>query len=425
MSIGMLALVGVQTTMRLNSDLAKQRTEATRIASEEIESLRSFARMGANDIGVGNAYDSIANRTVENYVPPDNIGNTSYRVVRTVTDLAGSNGPDMTPGTNQKVVTVQVQWVDRAEREQTATLDSVIVGSAPTLSAMLVVPARESATSRRKGRHATIPDGAEPVVVDGKETGDSRFVPPGASGVAWYFNNLSGVMRVCNVDGESCVLATLVTGSVRYHLADDVTDPVLDAADAEHPKGPSRNLAPGSSAMELVSPVGAGTTASCFSRTLTAEELLAGPSVVYYCAVFPADTSGWGGQINPRPVEANGNLLALTGLATTYRTCRYTTDLPTAEIDETPSITEADPHAQYVRNADHPRHYCLERPRNPSEAGLACTGKRVTGNLINQNFLVIRGFRTCPTELNDDGSTNGQGLDPLVLANTRQHQPAP
>jgi type II secretory pathway pseudopilin PulG len=120
MSIGMLALVGVQTTMRLNSDLAKQRTEATRIASEEIETLRSFARMGANDPGLGNAYDTIATRTVENYTPPDNIGNTSYRVVRTVTDLAGSNGPNMTPGTNQKVVTVRVEWMDRAEREQRA-----------------------------------------------------------------------------------------------------------------------------------------------------------------------------------------------------------------------------------------------------------------------------------------------------------------
>ena len=47
MSIGMLALVGVQSTMRLNSDLAKQRTEATRIASEEIERMRSFISLGA------------------------------------------------------------------------------------------------------------------------------------------------------------------------------------------------------------------------------------------------------------------------------------------------------------------------------------------------------------------------------------------
>ena len=46
-------------------------------------------------------------------------------------------------------------------------------------------------------------------------------------------------------------------------------------------------------------------------------------------------------------------------------------------------------------------------------------------NLINQNFLVIKGHQSCPTERNDDGTLNGQGLDPLILANTRQHQPTP
>ena len=61
--------------------------------------------------------------------------------------------------------------------------------------------------------------------------------------------------------------------------------------------------------------------------------------------------------------------------------------------------------------------YCLERPRNPTEGGLTCTGKRVKTNLINQNFLVIPGNRSCPT---DEGGTN-----PLVNGNTRQHQPSP
>jgi Tfp pilus assembly protein PilV len=37
MAFGMLAEVGVQTTLRLNADVAKQRSEATRIAQETLE----------------------------------------------------------------------------------------------------------------------------------------------------------------------------------------------------------------------------------------------------------------------------------------------------------------------------------------------------------------------------------------------------
>jgi hypothetical protein len=402
MSIGMLALVGVQSTMRLNSDLAKQRTEATRIASEEIELVRSFTSMGVVNAQPGVSYDEIVDRVVESYQPPDGIGNTTYRVVRNVTDL---------PGSAQKVVSVQVQWVDRTNQQQTVTLDSAISGAAPTLGAMLMVPHRESASSRNQGRHISIPEGA----VDLGD-GYSRFQPPGSTGVGWYFNNLSGVLRVCAADVSdytTCSLATLVSGTVQFHLAE--TQPT--AANAEDPQGPVFALAQGPGAMAMVDPVGSDLSTRCFSVTLSTR-------VLFYCAVITSDVAGWGGQINPVPVDSAGEALPFGVLASSYKSCRYTTDLPTSENTSTVAI-EADPAAQFTRNADHPRKYCLERPRNTNEAGLACTGNRVKVNLINQNFLVIRGDQTCPTELNDDGTPNGTGRDPLVLANTRQHQPAP
>ena len=84
MSIGMLALVGVQSAMRLNSDLAKQRTEATRIASEEIERVRNFISVAAVPGSPGVSYDEIADRTLDGYQPPGGIGNTTYEVRRTV-----------------------------------------------------------------------------------------------------------------------------------------------------------------------------------------------------------------------------------------------------------------------------------------------------------------------------------------------------
>ena len=185
MSIGMLALVGVQSTMRMNSDLAKQRTEATRIASEEIEQLRSFVSLAAVAGQPGVSYDEIAARVVEGYQSPGGIGNTTYRVDRKVTANTDSA---------QKIISVQVQWKDRTNQLQTVTLDSSIGATDPALSAVLTVPHRESATSQRSGRHISIPPGAVPV--DGDPL-TSRFAPPGGSGIGWYFNNLTGVMRVC------------------------------------------------------------------------------------------------------------------------------------------------------------------------------------------------------------------------------------
>ncbi len=398
MSIGMLALVGVQSTMRLNSDLAKQRTEATRIASEEIERLRSYTTMAAVPGQPGVSYDEIVSRVVEGYQPPDGVGNTSYRVVRNVNN---------DPNSAQKVVSVEVVWTDRTNRRQTVTLDSAISATAPTLGALLVVPHRDSPISRNNGRHASIPEAAVPVEGDPSQ---SRFSPPGGGGIGWYFNNLSGLMRVCAAgitDYSTCPVATLVSGTVQFHIADNQPS----GRDAERPAGPVMPLATAPGALDLVTAVGADTTASCYSQVVEQR-------VVYFCAVSTNDPLGWGGQLNL--VLANGTFSALES---DYKSCRYTSDLPTVE-DDAPATT-ADPYAEYTLNADHPRKYCLERPRNANEAGAACTGKRVKLNLINQNFLVIKGSQSCPTELNDNGTPNGQGSDPLILANTRQHQPWP
>ena len=45
LSFGMLAIAGFQVTLTRNSDLAKQRTEATRLAQQKVESLRSYGQV--------------------------------------------------------------------------------------------------------------------------------------------------------------------------------------------------------------------------------------------------------------------------------------------------------------------------------------------------------------------------------------------
>ena len=275
MAFGMLSLIGVQATMRLNSDLAKQRSEATRIATEEIELLRRFTSIApvANQPGI--SYEEIGNRTVDAYQPPGAIGNTTYSVVRRVSTVVEPK---------QKIVWVEVQWRDRTGTDQTVTMDSVISATDPALSGLLSVPARPSATNQRNGRHNNIP----PAAVD-QGNGTSRFVPPGAVGVVWYFNNLTGSLSVCGANG--CVVAIPLIGRVEFQ------------------SGYERNLATGQP-LTLTRPFLTDlSTANCHAPSTSP----AAGAVEYNCDLQPV--SGAGGKLD---VQLEG------GLPVGFKVCRYT-----------------------------------------------------------------------------------------------------
>ena len=180
MAFGMLALVGVQATMRLNSDVAKQRGEATRIATEEIERLRGFETIAvvANEAAYA-SYDGMASATPA-YAAAGGFGNTSYTITRTVVTAAGLP---------HKSIAVRVSWTDRSNQPQSVTLETAISGTNPALAGLLAVLPIASATNQRSGRHASIP----PVAVD---LGDRRsaFKPFDAGAVAWIFDNVSGLI---------------------------------------------------------------------------------------------------------------------------------------------------------------------------------------------------------------------------------------
>ena len=400
MAFGMLSLVGVQATLRQNSDVSKQRAEATRIATEEIESLRLFKTLRPVNGQPGQSWDEITPRTV--VVQPGNTGNTTFTMVRTV-----NNGTaDMVAGANHKVVHVKVEWRDRTYVLQTVEIDSVVVGVDPVLSSLLAVAVLPSASNQRNGRHVTIPVDA---IHLGNSDGRSAFKPSAAGNVAWLFNNTNGMItsRCSGVTAAqaaitSAVIAAatcaqingrLISGLVQFDLR-LLTDGALDASAAQSPAGP---VLPLSASAPLyfdpahVSYVGQTAPAECVSRP--------GPggafAAAYYCLVF-ADASGWGGRLD----VALADPLPDGSAAIDYRVCRYTTSAQ-----------------YYATNSDHPRTYCIER------LGIAnnttpCYGRKVAVNLTNQNFLVIRNTQSCPTDVAADPA-NGD----FVNSNTLQHQP--
>jgi hypothetical protein len=209
MAFGMMAIVGLQSTLRLNSDVAKQRSEAVRIAEEAIEDWRAFSAMPTT-AGL-KAYDDITLGALDDIAVVG--ANANYTLKRTVG-----------PGQGWKSIQVEVVWEDRVGERQSVVLSSVIAGVDPALSGTLSVIPGGVSVRQPLGRSAGIP----PAAVD-LGGGKSAYRPPGApQATVWVFDNLTGVITsVCNFPGEDLSLLVpaencieqpswLISGFVRF-----------------------------------------------------------------------------------------------------------------------------------------------------------------------------------------------------------------
>lgn len=455
MAFGMLAVVGVQVTLRANADIAKQRSEATRIAEANIEMLRSFVGMSSIYTTAGQpiGWDDITTMPA----PVNVVGeNATYTVTRTANVISPS----------ETDVVVAVTWQDRNQANQQVTLSSVLAGAEPALSGVLSVPPIRTAANSRSQRHPTIPVRAGML-----GNGESAFKPAEAGTVAWTFNNTTGVItRVCTVNGTSTSttlvaadLATancaktnaqLLSGVVRFNLRggteivhgnsvikpipagtvawvignstsqvlrtcqvsaskstsdlddDDVKpshctaigaginvspfDPTagsisLVAADSENPVWPQLPL---SVSLALTS-TGHSQADQCVTNGPAQSVAAASdPSgVEYYCIVYPNAQGTWSGASSIAPgafSDAGAATWAIGSSSSKYKVCRYT---PSSAASQT--------------NVNHPAAYT-----------------DVLGNLVNQNFLVIVGNQTCPTDTPADPASGN-----MVNSNTMQQQP--
>jgi Tfp pilus assembly protein PilV len=181
MAFGILGVMGMQLTLRSNADMAKQRSQATRIAQEQLEQWRSFSVLEpATD---PNAYEFRTTPLARTVNPLDR--STSYQVTGLVTE---------TGNLSHKTLLVEVTWVDRNNETQKVSLASVIGRVHPELAASMVVKSSGTPTANPFGRHRSIPMAA-------RDFGDgaSGFMPPQSLGgtVAWLFDNVSGLIELC------------------------------------------------------------------------------------------------------------------------------------------------------------------------------------------------------------------------------------
>jgi Tfp pilus assembly protein PilV len=395
MAFGMMAIVGLQTTLRQNSDIAKQRSEAVRFAEEAIEQWRAYSTLGAYDaITIGEDTD-----------PPVSGMNATYTLKRTVA-----------PGQGWKSIAVQVSWVDRAGQIQSVTLNSIIAAADPALSGILTMaPGSGLPVMPPLGRNPGIPAGATPM-----GGGRSIFMPSPGSGALWVFDDLTGVIvGVCNTvltgqdqateaDTQNCVAGTTgfglpLSGYVRFATGSMQPTHV----DAEFPPSTALNL---NVVLTLTSTGHPSPDHVCYTNAPTSTPTTR-RSVRYYCAIlFNANAVPvWSGISTLTPLaflspstDVPWQLAddAADARASRYRVCRYTPATSDAEL---------------IPNQWHPRTYTNVTP---------------TEQLTNQNFLVIRAGTdpgdgtgtafTCPTDVPADPAAGD-----FVNSNTLPHQPPP
>lgn len=401
LSLGMLTVVRFQTQLRLNSDVARQRSEAVRIAQQEMENLRSFSVMAAT-AGARSFTDITSGATTLDDIAEQAGSNTRYTVTRSVAD-------DKLP--HAKSASLSVAWDDRSGSAQKVVLETVIAAIDPAYSGALGIAPHNAPFKGAFARSAHIP-----LLAKDLGDGSSVFKPVSSGGVAFVFDNRSGlVTRRCTDVAATSSTASLVqadllgcdssvgqllSGRVRFTAASP-PDPA-QANDMPpafgvflSPSGGSYALAPQCSteAQKTVR-----VTTDSGTRTLTVASSATPASLglaswqetgerfaAYHCVVYPLANGQWSGRTTLVP---SGWSIGST--SNDWRVCRFSADL--------------DGSGAVDANAEHPSSY------NAVDAPLA-----------NQNFLVVKGNEACPAgaALKLEG---GAG-DVFVNLGTLQHQP--
>jgi Tfp pilus assembly protein PilV len=437
LAFGMLAIGSFQVTLSRNADIAKQRSEATRLAQRQIDMLRSFGQRGADGTPGGTQLtyvEDVVTPTPAYYDVTGSTTNTSFRVTTTVTPTVITATPPT--GDRYRWVHVQVAWADRTGTAQQVVLSTSISDGDPADLGVLGVGRGRSSTLRPKNRNINIPYPA--VTLSGGQR--SAFIPPPGNIIFAFDNTTGDVVQRCTglssltegIDlaaaGATCVDVNgyLLSGYVRFKTsgaapnASNIDDP-SDLTDTTLPLM-ATNLVPVPAVNPLIidaaSTGNAPTAYECYSqRQLTVRNnstqqelnIAEGASVptgysasgaprfiAYTCIITPTDHDSntatralWSGEVrlNPNTDSAAGTPWTIGTGSGQYKVCRFSSDYNRNTT---------------LSNHEHPRYY-----------------REVTGAVDNQNYLVINGGDSCPPDVASNPLA-GDYLD----TNTAGHQPS-
>ena len=384
LSLGTIATVQLEGALRQHADLARQRTEATRLGDKELESLRAYSVVDAAS-GVA-SYAGIVEAVAVVDSSSGYASNTSYRVVRHVDDGAV---------TGAKATSISVEWTDRNGAPQAVRLDSVIARIDPAYSGALAIaaPTRLGAF----GRSSAIPLAAKPL-----GDGRSAWKPAAADSVALVFDDSTGqivsrctgivaAMRdIVAADLAACTAGTwlLLSGTVRFTAA--APPLAAPASGAPMPFAVSVALTgtgyptPPQCSVDAMETVRYTSNGSVHLEAVPIGALPASLGVAtwddigdrfasYRCVVAPRADGRWSGRVTLVPMG-----WTIGDDSAGRRVCRFASD--------------RDGSGAIDANIEHPADYV-----------------DVNGPLAEQNFLVIAGNQTCPASPSDSVIDAGLG----------------
>lgn len=289
LSLGALALVGVQGSLRAQAEGSRQLSAAVRLAQEALEEARTLAAVApqpeASGPGAALADQPLA-RTTEPITLHSPSDPTAYRLTRRVDPLQAASGD---------AVRIRVEWTDRAAQPQHVDLFSVVARVSPDLAATLAVaPLDGQVLLRPLGRHAGIPPSARPL-----SRGRSSFRPPGApASEVWVFDHQTGQARLCQT-GIHNPMQALSEGDL--HCGNDQALTVSGYLSLDLPT----SLQPAALSMQVVLLQSAPEVAvrACHLGPLIADRL---PHRAFHCAVplHSAQPQTWSGRLQIGPVAA-------------------------------------------------------------------------------------------------------------------------
>jgi Tfp pilus assembly protein PilV len=361
LSVSVLGAHRLQSALRLTTDIAKQRSEAVRLAQQDMELSRSLSDNPGSLVNRQQAVEA---------------QNARYTLQRQVSDV---NGLVLKPAS------VQAQWTDRTGETQQVRLVSAVNGMSSIYSAALTLLPNDLTVGRPVDRHDQVPRGA-------KDLGDGRSVlkPDEHGRIAWVLDNATGeVLTRCTVASNvathqltmahlsECdrIRGSLLSGHVRF-APGDITD-VRRANDAALPFDVSLVLRGASNGQP-----------TCGSQPMmTAQVTRAGRTSTQTVAIGSTLAS-----LGASAVQDTGeHFVAFTCLVVD---ARWSGRLVFAPQGWSLGITARD--RKVCRVGETPADY-----------------REVQGALRQQNFLVIRGDLPCP----DDATHN------VTSAGGAQHQP--
>jgi len=399
MAFGILAVAGFQANLSYNSDVAKQRSEAVRLAEQKMEELRGFQQVasdGKTAADVGNIFDfttDVVSNTAGENVSSTYTNATNATFMRRWT--VGGVGTDP-----QKWITVTVDWTDRNGNTQQVLLRSVIANADPVEIGTLATGPGGTRARQPRNRSLDIPYPATDL-----GNGTSGFTPGGVAGMFFVFNNSTGevvsrcVGSLADPNAATCTNygtpQYLLSGYIRFFTGNNP-----GVSDIANPSGTTFDL---SVAVRFIAPT-ASATAECNAqrqkvvrRNATGFELTVAANAVegvdyptgyntvtstfvsYTCVINPVDHDGdantpprWSGQLVVTPLSS-AETWALSAISAigNYKICRYTGD-----YNGDGSLS----------NREHPLYY----------RGVTKTTE--TSALDNQNYVVIKSGESCPRD---------------------------